>query len=306
MNIKLDLPEHFLDEEVRSGYTVSHNMKKLWAVELDLFAEFDRVCKKYGIKYCACGGTMLGAIRHKGFIPWDDDMDVMMLRSEYNRLCSVAQNEFHYPYFFQTQYTDNGSLRRHAQLRNSETTGILSAELEFKFGFNQGIFLDIFPLDNVVENENLFERQKKVASIYKKCYIVFASFASRYKREENGIKSFVRFVGHTCFHKLFETLTTYCYRKYEQELSKYSDQETEFVSQLYWDFRKDMFRYREDIVNLIDVDFEFLKIPVPEKYKRALDLKFGNWKELVVIPTAHGGLIFDADKPYTEYLKEKI
>ena len=86
MNIKLSLPEGFLEEEVRCDYTVSKEMKKVWAVELDLLAEFQRVCKLHDIKYSVCGGTLLGAIRHKGFIPWDDDIDVMMMREEYEKL----------------------------------------------------------------------------------------------------------------------------------------------------------------------------------------------------------------------------
>ena len=107
VNLKISLPEGFLDEEVRDGYKVSHEMKKVWAVELDLLAEFQRVCKKHNIKYIASGGTMLGAVRHKGFIPWDDDIDLMMLREEYEKLCIVAPSEFKHPYYFQTDRTDN-------------------------------------------------------------------------------------------------------------------------------------------------------------------------------------------------------
>ena len=147
MNIKLSLPSGFLEEEVRCDYTVSKEMKKVWAVELDLLSEFQRVCKLHDLKYSVCGGTLLGAIRHKGFIPWDDDIDVMMMRDEYEKLCKLA-DEFKHPYFFQTEETDPGSLRGHAQLRNSETTGILKRELKFKRPFNQGVFIDIFPLDN--------------------------------------------------------------------------------------------------------------------------------------------------------------
>lgn len=91
----------FLKEEYRNGYLITEKMKKVWAVELDLLSELDRVCKKYNIKYYAAFGTLLGAIRDKGFIPWDDDIDVWLLRDEYERLKQVAPKEFTGKYYYQ-------------------------------------------------------------------------------------------------------------------------------------------------------------------------------------------------------------
>ena len=139
LNIKL--PESFFLEEERDGYLVSAEMKSLWAVQLDLLYELDRVCRKHGIKYILDFGTLLGAIRHKGYIPWDDDIDVSMLREDYDKLLSVASQEFKEPYFLQTEYSDPGSLRPNAQLRNSRTCGILKMDLVPLHGYNQGIFI---------------------------------------------------------------------------------------------------------------------------------------------------------------------
>lgn len=136
MHIKIQLPKGFLDAEMRCGYQVTTEMKKVWAVQLDLLYEFQRVANKHGIKYIANGGTMLGAVRHKGFIPWDDDTDIMMMRDEYERFCQIAPKEFKHPYFFQTEHTEPGSLRCHAQLRNSETTAIIKSEQNGSCTFN--------------------------------------------------------------------------------------------------------------------------------------------------------------------------
>lgn len=98
----------FLKEENRDGYIVSALMKKVWAVELDLLSELDRVCKKYNIKYYAAFGTLLGAVRNKGFIPWDDDIDVCMLRDDYAKFKEVAKNEFGGKYYYQDWYNSCG------------------------------------------------------------------------------------------------------------------------------------------------------------------------------------------------------
>ena len=82
----MKLPEEFYKEEVRNDYKISSEMKKIWSIELDLFNQLDRICKKHNITYYADGGTLLGAVRHHGFIPWDDDMDFMMYRDDFEKL----------------------------------------------------------------------------------------------------------------------------------------------------------------------------------------------------------------------------
>ena len=307
MNIKLELPIGFLEEEERCGYVISKEMKKIWAVELDLFAEFDRVCRKYDIKYCACGGTMLGAVRHKGFIPWDDDMDVMMPRTEYNKLCAVAEKEFKYPYFFQTEYTDRGSFRRHAQLRNSTTTGIRKVEYERKYKFNQGIFFDIFPLDNVIENPFLYRLQRLIAHFYLNIAKRTTYWSSRYCDSRNQVKSFLKsLIFRKMLRNVIPNVAQYSYRKYEETLALYNNREVKAFSQLIWDFDKKYHRIKDDFRPLVEMDFEFLKIPVASNYDHALTLIFGEWHKLIKCETEHGGLIFDTEKPYTDYLKEEF
>ena len=161
--IKTDLPDGFLNEEVRCEYTVTSSIKAVWAVELDLYNELRRVCDKYNLMLLASGGTILGAARHSGFIPWDDDMDFTMSRKDYIKLCEVAKTEFQSPYFWQTEETDAKSCRGHGQLRNSNTTAILDKEKNI-CKFNQGIFIDVFPLDNVPDDDDV--RHDYLKTIY--------------------------------------------------------------------------------------------------------------------------------------------
>lgn len=311
--LKIELPDGFLDEEVRCGYTVSKQMKEVWAVELDLLAELLRVCKKHDIKIFASGGTLLGAIRHKGMIPWDDDIDMMMFREDYDKLCSVAADEFEHPYFFQTEYTDPGSLRFHAQLRNSLTTGMLTWEKEdpnSTSSFNQGIFIDIFPLDNVVEDQTLFKNQmERVVKEYKAVEKI-ASATTRYcpyahSKINTIAKRIVHFWGAPIIRKL--KLEERYFRKFEDTCRKYNDIETEYIGEI--PFVADSERHiklKSDYSNIKSMPFEFLQIPVGEGYDDALRRVYGDYMEYKIGNNTHGGVFFDVDRPYTEYVEKLV
>lgn len=305
--LQIELPENFFEEEIRCGYTISSEMKKVWAVQLDLLYTFDQVCKKNNITYFASGGTMLGAIRHKGYIPWDDDIDVMMMRDQYQKLCKIATTEFQKPYFFQTEYTDKGSLRGHAQLRNSNTTGILKNELKKMYSFNQGIFIDIFPLDAVIDNKKLFYYQSKKALKYKKMAFRISNLTYRYDiSETKGIKKAMKALAHQLLKLDFLNILTEerMYRKFETECQKYNDKNTEYISTLSLDFtNKNFFKCRKDFEKTVLFDFEVMQIPVSKEYDHALKQRYGNYMEFKQDKSLHGDIIFDTQKSYLDYLK---
>lgn len=305
VKLRIKLPEGFLKDEERCGYLVSAQMKKVWAVELDLLYEFQRVAKKYNIKYIANNGTMLGAVRHKGFIPWDDDIDIMLMRDEYDRLCAIGEKEFKQPYFFQTERTDPGYLHCHAQLRNSETTAILKKEKCGHFKFNQGIFIDIFPLDAVPDSENDWEKECKVAQHYYDRMCMFANISSLYLPDLSDPKYWIKRMMHFCGKTLFVRFARYYYEKYEKECKRYNHIQTEKLSLFCWGYRyKKLHRLRVDHEETVMMDFEFLQVPVCKNYDHALTEVFGDWHKFVKGGSLHDGIIFDTDKPYTDYLKE--
>lgn len=303
VDLKISIPDDFLKEEVRCGYTVSKKMKEVWAVQLDLFAEFDRVCKKYNITYIASGGTMLGAVRHHGYIPWDDDMDLMMMRDQYEKLCKVAPQEFKHPYFYQTEKTDPGFHRWFARLRNSETTAIQKREKPYHPTYNQGIFIDIFPMDNVIEDECLFQKQIKDAKKYTNLYSYLHSIESNFRSDEDSLeKKFGKQLLHKLFGKMIQKrqLTSSIYKKTDGIYQRYNHIETDLISLL--SFQIDNLGHaihRKDMGNIINQEFEFLKIPIIANYDEHLKRKYGDYMTPMKNPNYHGDTIFDTSIPYS-------
>lgn len=307
--IKIQLPEHFLNEEIRCDYSISHKMKEIWAVEIDLLNEFMRVCTKYGIQWWADGGTLLGAVRHKGFIPWDDDIDVMLFRSEYDKLLKVASKEFRHPYFFQTEDTDHGSLRGHAQLRNSLTTGILFSEKDKNRKFNQGIFIDIFPIDVVPEDaEQRALQLNKIEKLKVLTYRLNEVYLRPFIRNKNNsrIKEAYRWIKYNKVVRpaWYQNLSIQ-YHNLEEEMARYNTTSSPLVAKLMLlPFKPRRLWQRSWFESTVYLPFESFQIPVPIGYKQVLDTFYGNWQEYVVGTSTHGGALFDVNKPYTEYIKE--
>ena len=129
---------------------------KLHEVELEIMDEMVRLCDKHGITYFLYGGTLLGAVRHKGFIPWDDDIDVVMPRKDYDRFAEVCKTELDSKYFYQSFETDGNLPFLFAKLRKNNT--FVSEERFVGSDINQGIYIDILPLDYFPEIYGLRRR----------------------------------------------------------------------------------------------------------------------------------------------------
>lgn len=134
----------------------SEELRKLQLVMLDMLLEFERICKKHKIKYMIDGGTLLGAVRNQAFIPWDDDVDVAMLRSEYEKFRKIASDELDSgKFFFQDYSTDPNYRFGYAKIRRKNSVYIKAGQEHLKG--KGGIFIDVFPIDGLPDNA--FRRQ---------------------------------------------------------------------------------------------------------------------------------------------------
>lgn len=129
-------------------YQISETeLKQLQKIELEMLVELDRICRKYQIEYSLDGGTLLGAVRHKGFIPWDDDADVIMLRREYMKFRKACNKELDRTRFFLQDYQSDSEYRwGYAKLRRNNTKFVRQGQEGLK---HQSVFMDILVADNV-------------------------------------------------------------------------------------------------------------------------------------------------------------
>lgn len=297
--IKLALPEHFLDEEVRCEYTVTSKLKKIWAVELDLLNELLRVCRKHGIKVAVFGGTLLGAVRHRGFIPWDDDLDIALDRENFNKLCAVAPSEFKHPYFLQTARSDRRFYFAYARLRNSETTAVITGHETPDY--NNGIYIDVYVLEGYTDSKLKW----KIQTFLQILTVKFLTLYYQGKRRNNSLKErilrlprpFVRMFKYETLMRLYEGVLG-MYTKSSSRIG-IRDEMTE-TAKHYWFFKHEF----DDIVEL---PFENLMVPAPAEYVKILSRIFGDFMKFPP-PEKRGAwhegqITFDPDVGYERFLK---
>ena len=319
MNIKLELPESFYEGEERCGYYVSPEMKKVWAVQLDLIAEFARVCEKHNLTWYADGGTLLGAARHKGFIPWDDDVDLIMMRSEYERLREISAEEFRHPYLLYS-YEGGNLYIAHAKLYNEDTTMIdqhtrLLLDLGAKnTDYPQGVHIDLFVADNLPDDERAFRRMYRKASFFQALshYLYEASEDMYYlspsklmRTAKSAIYHALKFTGlygtELFSHKRY-------FRKFMEAIKSCDDTESRRVANLALIGNKQLggernIWQRKDFLPQIHLPFETLMLPAASGYDNILTCLYGNWREFKI--THNHGTFFDTEKSYKYYVADR-
>lgn len=147
-------------------HMTSSELRRLQLVQVDLLKEFDRICRLHGIKYIIGSGTLLGAVRYKGFIPWDDDIDVEMLREDYEKFSKIAKQKLNEKVFFQDHKTDKAYPWLFGKLRKNGTSAVRLGQEHLKM--HGGIFIDIFPRDPMPNSENGKKAYEFVARICRK------------------------------------------------------------------------------------------------------------------------------------------
>lgn len=142
------------------------DLENMHKIQLNMLIEFDKICRRNNIKYILDAGTLLGAVRHKGFIPWDDDIDVRMLRDDYEKFCVVANKELPETMFFQNYKNDKGYPWMYSKIRMKGTKAVRIGQ--DRLNMEEGIYMDIFPCDGVPDDNKKKKKHNRLAKIYRK------------------------------------------------------------------------------------------------------------------------------------------
>ena len=287
------ISDSFLEPEEQFGFLVSEKRKKVWAIELDLLAHFSSFCEKHKLKWFLIGGSLLGAVRHKGIIPWDDDIDVGMPRKDYDMFLEISKNAFEYPYFLQTPYSDPGYAYSYVRLRNTNTSCIVPM---FQYqGFNHGICIDIFPYENwqIEGGEERYKRIQKLAydnSTYMRL--------TNPELDENNRERVMKWPGRNYIE---------VYEEIQNIASLFKNSPTGKIAKVVFSFNLE--NEIHDAIDYKDTFFtKFCNIEarIPKGFDNILNIYFG--KDYMDIPSpeqrwAHNGAQFDPDNSYKLYLK---
>ncbi|WP_188399484.1 LicD family protein [Sporomusa sp. GT1] len=255
-------------ERMMPSYHVTEKMKQIWAVQFDLLNTIQAVCERNGLNYFMINGTLLGAVRHKGFIPWDDDIDIAMPRVDYDKLQAIVATELSAPYFLQTPENDPGCFYGgYCRLRNSNTTAI--ALRDIGHDCNQGIWIDILPLDDCVADPE--KRRKKIRRIRKVQRLLYA------KVYGDDCDTFMHLDEEQWDHyrrqaKRF-THQHLC-RRLQKALTLYRDAASDYLAIFALNAKYQIF-VKSDFVAEVPLMFAGREFAAPVGYQRCLELSMG-------------------------------
>jgi len=275
-------------------------LKGVQTIEKDVLAHFVQICEKYNFKYFITYGTLIGVVRHKGFIPWDDDIDVFMPRNDYDEFNRVASAELPDYLFLQNRKTDPEYLGGFTKIRNSNTTFIETNYMYKKM--NQGIYIDIFPLDYCPSTRlgNLImDCKKKLLFLRTRSEIVVVEDAIRHKKCISGLIQLASYI-----LKLFYPNIDKMFSRTEKYLRNIKDNDCvcnfyAYVSK--YRFPKAWFK------DGIQMKFEDIDVIAPENYDAFLKYLYDDYMKLPPEKdraTRHFVQSIDCNKSYVSYLNK--
>lgn len=244
-------------------------LRQLQIIELEMMIEVDRICKKCGIKYNIIAGTLLGAVRHDGFIPWDDDADIAMLRPEYEKFREACETELDTSrFYFQDHRNTKGYRWGYGKLRRKDT--LFLREFQEHMPYEQGVFIDVFPMDSIPDNKILRDLKNF------QCFCVRKILWSKVGKVAHK-KSYMR----NWFALLDKIPEDVIYRYYDKMVEKSMKKDTKWVRKLTFPTPNKEYGYlRKWYAHSTDIDFEKYTFKGIRDYEEYLTFKYVDYRSL--------------------------
>ncbi len=280
----LSFPDGFFKDEEREEFYIDETMKRYWACCMDLVDVVDTICKKYGLTWYSDWGTLLGAARHKGFIPWDDDIDIALKRPDYEKLLSVLPHELPKGFKVSTAFNNNNHTQFFAGLSNGDYVDVSKERRNRFYGSPFVAFIDIFPIDYLPRNASEADLVKNLIIIVWNAVQLIKDGA-----DETEIEKAVKDVEEYLAIKIDrnEKLLPQLWRYANLLAMSYGEEDgDELVQWVFYIKRGVKFdkAWYDDITML---DFENMKYPCPKNYDEVLTAMYGDWHKRVRGGQAH-------------------
>lgn len=291
--------DSYFEDEVRDGFFVPSEIKRAWAAELEVLSEIDKICKKHNIQYFADWGTLLATVRHEGFIPWDDDLDIVMKREDYRRFMEIAQTEL--PEGFSAY-----NFRNHDNLWLflGRVVGKrrICFEEEHLERFHQFPYIagvDIFVLDYVSRDKEAEQKRDELALRT----IVAADMIGEGKMRPDVMEWELKNLEQICKIQIPRNLSAIEMRRelygvVEILFGWFNENEADELTQLFpFGLKPGGFRVSKKCYEqALELPYENMRIPVPIQYCEMLERKYGDYMRLVRDAGGHDYPFFEAQK----------
>lgn len=298
----MEFNKSFFEDEIRDGFYVTAEMKHAWAAQLEVLNDVDKVCRENGIQYFAEWGTLLGAVRHHGFIPWDDDMDICMKRPDYDRFIQIVEKEMPgYQIYNISSDSENDNML--TRIINGRTINFDGEHLERYHGFPYVSGLDIFPLDFIAPDKSDDDFQCEVIGIVSSVATFIRQLQNnKVELDEENISEFnlrISQIEQMCgitidrnknLAQQMNVLMDRLCGLYREDEAKYITIMTLWTAHRQYKFPKEYYAKE------VRLPFENITIPVPYSYDAILKGKYGDYMKLVHTWDSHDYPFYNRQK----------
>lgn len=297
-------PDFFIDE-IRCNFTVCKKMKCAWAAELEVLSEIIRICKKYNLTYYADWGTLLGAVRHKGYIPWDDDLDIALKRKDYLKLLTILPRELPETYHISSFYTPGNHNQPISCVMNTKTINTDPSFLKEFHGCPYIVGVDIAPLDYIPRDPQLAETQRVL-------YNIVYDAAYRYLKLEKSkeIEIYLPKIEELCgiTFDLSKPLRKQLWILSDKICGLYNEEESDLLTWFPRTIRinKHYSYHKNWYTSTIEMPFENILITVPVGYDQILTTMYGDYHTMKRGKSGHNYPFYAYQDEFLKKLGTKV